>query len=336
MNSTITKNQSGKKNNRNSFQEVWYLKLTDPKTQCAFWLRFSLLSSQNGFKRVAETWAISFQRTSARDVKKMALKQTFDLDAFQMDDPSSIKIGECFFDQNRTRGSIQSKGNSIQWDLTLLAGRPSSFNMVPESLTKLGLARYSAGTLCEELLITGTTQVNGETTHWKQAPGMSGHFRGAKSGHSWVWGQCNTFQDDQGRIVPFIFEGITVKTQFGPISSPKVSSFYFHYQNEDYFFNTLRDAFYLKSNHTLNEWKFQADRNDLSFRGQVRAEHKDFAGLTFEDTNGSYLYCANSELSDMKVLVYRRGKLESTFTATSSAGFEVVDRHKNPYVPLLL
>lgn len=336
MNSTTQISSSKSINHRNTFQEVWYLKLTDPKAQRAFWIRFTLLSSQNGFKRVAETWAVDFQRTSARDVKKTALKQTYDLDLFQKDSDSGIKISDCYFDQNRTRGSIQSKGNTIQWDLTLLAARPSPFNMVPESLTKLGLANYSANTLCEDLLISGTTQVNGETTHWKQAPGMSGHFRGPKSGHSWVWGQCNSFQDEQGRIVPFIFEGITVKTKLGPLPAPKVSSFYFHYQNQDYYFNTLRDAFYLKSNHSLNHWTFQADRKDLSFRGQVQAEHKDFAGLTLEDTNGSYLYCANSELSDMKILVYRGGKLESTFTATSSAGFEIVDRHKNPYVPLLL
>jgi hypothetical protein len=335
MNSTIQKTQSGKNSQRNSFQEVWYLKLTDPSTQSAFWIRFTLLSSQNGFRRVAETWAIAFQRTSARDVKKTALKQTYDLDAFQFED-SGIKIGDCYFDQNRTRGSIQSKGNSIQWDLTFLSERPTSFNMVPESLSKIGFTRYSANTLCEDLLISGTTQINGETTQWKQAPGMSGHFRGAKSGNSWVWGHCNTFQNDQGQIVPFIFEGITAKVKMGPFSIPKLSSFYFHYQNEDYFFNTVRDALYLKSNHSLNEWNFQADRNELSFRGHVRAEHKDFAGLTFEDTNGSYLYCANSELSDMKVHVYRRGKLESTFTATSSAGFEIVSRDKNPYVPLLI
>ncbi|MGZ3689317.1 MAG: hypothetical protein ACXVBW_13515, partial [Bdellovibrionota bacterium] len=96
------------------------------------------------------------------------------------------------------------------------------------------------------------------------------------------------------------------------------------------------DVFTVRSKNTLTDWKFQADRGELSFRGYAKAEHKDFAGLTYEDTNGSLLYCGNSKLSDMRVLVYRRGKLEATFDAPGTAAFEVVSRHKNPYVPIII
>jgi hypothetical protein len=118
--------------------------------------------------------------------------------------------------------------------------------------------------------------------------------------------------------------------------TPHLSSFLFRYQGANYCFNQLRDTFHIKSKNTLNEWDFQADRDDLSFRGHANAEHKDFVGLTYEDTNGSLLYCANSKLSNLRILVYRRGKLESTFTAQGTAAFEIVSRDKNPYVPLLL
>jgi hypothetical protein len=318
------------------YQEVRYLKLNDPQSQKALWLRFSVLSSGNGFKRVAETWAIFFQRLSNKEIRKVAIKQSHDIQAFKIDQNSNIQIGDCLLQENHTKGLVQSKGNSIQWDLSLIAGRHSPFNLVPEVLSKTGIVRHSAGTLCEELLFSGTTQINGETFQWKEAPGILGHFQGSKSGHSWVWGQCNTFLNEQGKATPFVFEGVSVRTQLGPIQGPKASSFYFYYRNQDYYFNTLRDIFHIKSKNTLNDWEFRADRDDLSFRGYAKAEHKDFAGLTLEDTNGSLLYCSNSELADMKVLVYRRGKLESTFQAQGSAGFEVVSREKNPYVPLLI
>jgi hypothetical protein len=165
---------------------------------------------------------------------------------------------------------------------------------------------------------------------------MQGHLYGPKSGHAWVWGHCNTFLNEAGKSAPFLFEGISAQTQMGPMVTPRLSSFYFHYRGENYYFNTLKDLLFLKSKNTLNQWNFKADRGDLSFTGYAKAEHKDFAGLTFEDTDGSLLYCANSKLSDMKILVYRRGKLEATFTATGTASFEVVSRSKNPYVPLLL
>jgi hypothetical protein len=92
----------------------------------------------------------------------------------------------------------------------------------------------------------------------------------------------------------------------------------------------------IRSKNTLTDWSFQADRGDLSFRGQAKAEHKDFAGLTFEDVDGSLFYSAASMLSNLRVHVYRKGKLESAFYANRTAAFEIISRRKNPYVPLLI
>jgi hypothetical protein len=316
-------------------QKAWYLKFNDPDSQRALWLRFTALSSSNGFKRVAETWAVYFHKNSNRDIKKLAIKQSYEIEAFSTES-NQVRIGDSFLSTQETQGTITSKGNTLEWKLTLVPADDCHFNLIPEVLSKTGLVKNSIFTVSESLLVTGTVVINGETIHWKQAPGMSGQMNGPKAGHSWVWGQSNSFVNEQGRPVPFIFEGLTAKAQLGPMVTPKLSSFFFRYQDKNYYFNTLRDLFYLKSNHSLNEWQFQAERGDLSFRGTARAEHKDFAGLTFEDTNGSLLYCANSKLSDMKVHVYRRGKLEATFISEGTAAFEVVTRNKNPYVPIII
>lgn len=318
------------------FYKNWYLRLSDPVAQRALWLRFTVLSSGNGFKRIAETWAIYFQRMPNKEVKKVALKQTHDIQAFLASSDTDIRIGACELLPGRSRGNIQSKGQSIQWDLSILPSQESPVRFVPEILSKTGLVKNSIVTVCEELLCTGTTQINGETIHWKDAVGMQGYLNGNRNGHSWTWGHCNTFVNESGKPVPFLFEGFNARTQIGPMLTPRLSSFYFYYSGQHYHFNTLRDAIYIKSKNTLNEWEFQADRDDLSFRGRVRAEYKDFVGLTYEDTNGSLLYCSNSELADMTIHVYRRGKLESAFIAPGCAAFDIVSREKNPYVPLLI
>jgi hypothetical protein len=330
---------------RGAFHEVWYLKLNDPVTQRALWLRMTLLISANGFRRIAETWAVYFQRNGTKEVTKLALKETFDVKSFTTSPNGDIKIGECEFSGTRSRGKIQSKGKTISWDLQLATGHDAAFNLVPESLKRAGLVKNSAITVGEDLRFSGTTEItdpasgNGEPQKitWNGAAGMQGHLSGTKSGHSWVWGHCNLFVDDHGKPVPFIFEGLSAKAQLmGTITSPKLSTFYFHYEGQPYAFNSLWDAVRVKSKNTLTDWEFQADRGELSFRGKAKAELKDFAGLTYEDTNGSLLYCANSKLSDMQVHVYRRGKLESAFYSNGMAAFEVVSRDKNPYVPLLV
>jgi len=318
-----------------AFYKNWYIKLIDPTTHQAFWLKFNVLSTSNGFRRIAEVWAIYFQKSN-KEVKKVALKQTYPIESFLASDQTDIRIGDSELLPNRTRGSVTSKGNSIQWDLHLMPARESSIRFVPNILTKTKIIRNSIVTLCEEMLFSGTAIINGEIIQWKEAPGMQGYLDGSRNNHSWIWGHCNSFIDEQGNSSPFAFEGFSTRAKLGPFVIPRLSSFYFYYQGKHYHFKTLREALYIKSKHNLNEWTFQADRDDLSFRGYAKAEHKDFAGLTFEDTNGSYLYCTHSELAEMKIHVYRKGKLEATLTSPGTAGFEIVSREKNPYVPLLI
>jgi hypothetical protein len=319
------------------FQEVWYLKLNDPAANRALWLRFTLLVSANGFKKVAETWAIYFQRNASKEITKLAVKQTHDLAAFSEDAAGTLRIGPCELGRERTRGTIQSKGKTLSWDLAIGTGHDTSFNLVPESLQRVGLVKNTAMTVGEDLRFTGTTVIDGETIAWKDVAGMQAHLSGPKNGHSWAWGHSNLFVDGGGRPVPFLFEGLSAKARLaGPIHSPQLSTFFFLYESRPYSFNTFWDSVRVKSSHTLTDWRFQADRDDLSFRGSAHAELKDFAGVTYEDTNGSLLYCANSKLSNLEVHVYRRGKLENTFYSHGTAAFEVVSRDKNPYVPMLI
>jgi len=322
---------------RKAFQEVWYLKVNDPAANRALWLRFTLLISANGFRRVAETWAVHFQRTASKEVTKLAWKQTHDLKSFSSPQDGSIRVGDCELSAKRTHGSITSKGRAITWDLSLQDGHTASFNLVPSALSRSGIVKNTALTLTEDLRFSGSVEIDGEKYEWKNAAGMQAHLSGPKNGHSWVWGHCNLFVDGQGKPVPFLFEGLSAKARlFGSIPSPRLSTFFFHYEGQPYRFNTLWDALRVKSSSSLTEWNFQADRDDLSFRGKASAELKDFAGLAYEDTNGSLLYCANSKLSNLEIHVYRRGKLESTVYSNGTAAFEVVTREKNPYVPILV
>lgn len=319
-----------------AFQEVWYLKLNDPSQSRALWIRFAALSSGNGFKKTAEVSAIYFQRLPSREIKKTALKQSFDLSALNITDQPSLQIGQAELTESGTRGRIQSKAQELKWDFSFSSALPSSFQLVPELLSRTGISKSSISTVCEDLLFTGTTEINGEVSQWNSAPGMQGHLRGSKSGHSWVWGHCNTFVNEQGKLAPVIFEGLSARSQIGPFVTPRVSTFFFYYQGKSYSFNTLRDAFSIKSKNGINEWEFQADRDEISFRGHIRAEHKDFVGMTMEDTNGSLIYSSNSKLSDMKLLVYRNGNLEATFHAHGTAAIEVNSREKNPYITYMI
>jgi hypothetical protein len=327
---------SNRPKGKEKFQEVWFVKLNDPDGTRALWLRFTLLVTKNGFQRIAETWAVFLQREPGKEITKSAVKQSFGIASFSSF-PAGIKIESCTLGTDHTQGQIQSKGKSIRWDLAINNLQPHSVNFLPQAARKIGLFPTLISTISEEMLFSGTVTVDGVVHEFKNAPGCKSHWSGERSADSWVWGQANVFKNDQGEPSPFIFEGITARPRWGGnLKGPKLSSFYFFYKEQHYLFDSAWDAFQLKSDSSITEWRFQADRADISFRGSAKADHKDFAGVTLEDTDGSVLYCANSTLSNLQILVYRRGKLETTVTAVGTAAFEVVSRTKNPYIQELI
>lgn len=320
-------------------QEVWYMKFNDVKNGRALWLRFTLLLSNNGFKHVAETWGIWFERLGSGEITKSAFKQTHDIAQFT-DGGGRIEIGESSLSANHTQGRIQSKGSQLQWNLQLSGGPlQTSVNYVPEILSRLKIVKNTVLTPWEDLRVSGSVIIGDRTVEFNDAPGTLGHLAGPKNGHSWAWAHCNTFILESGEPVPFLFEGLTARSKLpGGIPSPAMSSFFFNYKGEEFRFQSLKDAFMIKSKRGAADWEFVAERGDITFRGFAKAENKDFAGVTYEDTDGSLLYCSNSKLSQLRILVYRRGKLEVTLQSAGggSAAFEVVTREKNSYVEVLI
>ena len=329
---------------RKSFQEAWSFKFSDPAssgTQRAIWIHLNLLVSQNGFRRVTETWAQLASRDANREVTNQILKQNYDISAFKYLPPDTLQIADCEISGNsrngHTKGQIHSKGNTFEWDLHFKTvestAQPSFYELVPESLRSLGLVHDSAMTISPDFRFSGTTRLNGKISHWKNAPGIERHYSGPHSARSWVWSHCNTFTVETGESSPFIFEGLSARSRvFHSALTMRFSTFYFFYKGQPYTFNSLWDSVRAKSKASLTEWNFQVDQGELSFRGQLKTAHKDFAGLTFEDTSGSLLYTAQSRLSDLRIQVYRGGKLESSYISNGNASFEVGSPERNPYI----
>src|SRR5579885_793689 len=80
---------------RDTFHEVWHLKLSTPDGQHSLWLRFKQLVSSNGFKRVAESWAVYFRRGQQREVSRLALKQSQDISALKFSPENGLQVGDC-------------------------------------------------------------------------------------------------------------------------------------------------------------------------------------------------------------------------------------------------
>ncbi len=317
------------------WQEVWYMKFNQPAHRRALWLRFTLLMSGDGQKRIAETWAIAFDKHAA--TLKVGVKNTYGLNDFKETGNAAFQIGENEFCNTHTRGAVHNADHRITWDLTLTPHRDLAFDFVPRLLQRMGLVKNTTWTVFEDLRWNGWSEVDGQRCEWNDAPGMQGHLAGARNGHSWAWGHCNTFVDEQGTPVNFVFDGISARGRRGDSgSTPLLSTFFFYYNGREYHVNGFFDALRARAQYSPEAWSFEARQRGLTFRGRVDAALSEFAGVTYEDTDGSFLYCYNSKMSNMTVEILRGGIREAIYRARDSAAFEFVTREKRSDIPLVI
>jgi hypothetical protein len=336
--------QPARSANRGQF-ETWTLRLNSHRAKTGLLLRFHVLKTQNGFRQLGETWAVLYSEATSGEIQKTVLRKTheiggidFSAGVLRSGSPSSssrmgartgVRMGESFLNETSTQGSIQTKGKSFSWDLKFSPRHSASFKVLPAM-------KHGRITEQEDLKVTGRCVIDGKVIEWDEASGMLSHQTGPRFGHSWVWAQCNQFEESSSNgEEPFIFEAFNGHSPlFGSFRGPRLSSFYFFYRGKDYAFNSMLQNLRVKSKSTPLQWEFQLEHADLTFRGQISGDHRAFAGLSYEDTNGSLIYAANSSICDSRLLIYRRGKLDSSWKSSGTTHFEVASRSRNPYVSL--
>ena len=212
-----------------------------------------------------------------------------------------------------------------------------NFDFVPSSLARLRLVKNYAVTVQSDLHFNGWVKVNGESFQWQNAPGMQGHLFGQKNGYAWAWAHGNCFVDSQGAPVDFVFEGLTAQARLANrYPSPYISSFFIVYQGRPFYFNRIRDSIFCHSRFDYRGWEIKLKARDLEFHLHIQSQPHEFAGLTYEDTDGSLIYCSNSKLSSMKVQIFRQQKLEVEYTAPRTVAYEVASRTKPTNIEFLL
>jgi len=113
---------------------------------------------------------------------------------------------------------------------------------------------------------------------------------------------------------------------------------YLNYRGIDLGFNELRWALLAKSRYTLPTWAFTARTDDWKIVGAARAAIDDFVQVAYMDPDGSPRYCANSEIGDLAIEIYRRSGNrwvhDGALTARGTTHLEVGARQSFEELPV--
>jgi hypothetical protein len=288
---------------KKGFLEVWYATLNHKASGGGVWLRYTITSPIQEAP-YCELWGIFFDPDGKRS---FSAKQRSPIDvlgsANGRDDGALVRIGDAWLSENHLDGSVEHEGRSLKWSLDF---EPADrcFHHLPEQLRSRIASRVS--TLCSPNLAVpffGSVYVDDDELTFEGNVGSQSHRWGAKHASTWSWAHCSEFDDGSDSV----FEGVAAQTSIGPVPAPTTTFLFLRFKGEDIAFNELRWALRAKSRYEMPTWSFTARNQEWKIAGAARATTDRLVQVRYEDPDGSDRFCANSEIADIAVEVYRRG-----------------------------
>jgi hypothetical protein len=320
------------------FMEVWYATLNHRASGSGIWLRYTLTSPRpNVGPAYCELWAFVFGREG---VPSFAAKERFSIDRLGStngrDDGALVRIADAWLSENHLEGGLSRDGRDLSWSLDF---EPADrcFQHLPAPIRKRAEKRVS--TVCSPNLsvpFTGAVKVDGEVLELEGDVGCQSHRWGAAHSQSWTWAHCSHFEQGDGAV----FEGVAARASLGPVPVPTTTFLYLSYDGADIELNDVRSAFRAKSTYEMPMWSFSAQNDDWKVVGAARVAPDRLLQVRYDDPDGSQRFCANSEIADLAIEIYKRsGKgwtSAGSLTALHTAHLEFGRREPWPQLPVTL
>jgi hypothetical protein len=300
--SGATENRMRWDHKKRGFMEVWYSTLNHEPSGGGVWLRYTLTSPTDG-PPYCELWGAFFDPDEKRS---FATKKRFSIDSLGgangRDDGALVRIEDAWLSERHLEGSLQENDRSLSWSLDF---EPADrcFQHLPPQLRSRVETRVS--TLCSPNLsvpFTGSVTIDGDELMFDGEIGSQSHRWGARHSSTWSWAHCSHFEDAPDSF----FEGVAAQSSIGPIPAPTMTFLFLRYKGEDIAFNGMRWALGARSRYEMPTWSFTARNADWKIAGAARATTDRLLQVRYEDPDGSERYCANSEIADMAIELYRR------------------------------
>jgi Tocopherol cyclase len=283
------------------FMEVWYSTINHPETGGGLWLRYTITAPRRK-SPYCELWGFFFDPSNKRT---FAGKQRFSIDVLgrERDDGALVRIDKAWLSEQHLEGQVQDEsGRMLQWSLDL---EPSDrcFQHLPQPLRQRVEQRVS--TVCAPNLsvpFTGSVILDGDELSFERVRGSQAHRWGRAHAQSWAWAHCDGFEGHPDAV----FEGLAARARLVGLPAPTMTFTYLRYDGNDIEFNSLKHSLQAKSRYEMPTWAFSAQNDEFKIIGAARALPERMVQVAYEDPDGSQRHCANSEIGDMGIELFRR------------------------------
>jgi len=317
--------------------EVYYLTFTDPATGVGVWIRYTMVAPlpSTGDPATASLWFLAMDPAADGGGATVGRKASWPVaELMASANPFELRIGDATLGDRAMRGGFED----VSWDLRWEPGR--SYEHVHPLLRGVAstvLALPHADIECSGHITIGERRLELDNVRGGQA-----HLWGSKHASEWAWIHCNDFEHADGTPADDVFvDGVSVIVhRFGRRIGPN-TPFVGRVLGRDFNSRSAWRVITNSSDFSLTGWRFQVTDGARRLIGDVSADQRLLAGVTYHDPDGELAYCYNGETASMTLDVQEyRGRGDGWTTveelvAPGRAHFEYATRTPVPAHPLL-
>lgn len=299
--------------------ESFFLRANHPSRPLAFWIRYTIFSPRGrAADAVGELWAVFFDGETHRHV---VAKQEYPLADCLFDTSAfKIRIGEATLGPNRLRGAVESRGQTLAWDLSF-EGDSAPLLLLPfklyqggfpaaKSLVSLPLARFG-----------GELTFNGEAIDVTGWVGSQNHNWGSRHTDLYAWGQVAGFDSHPESFL----EVATARLRIGPFWTPPLTPLVLRHRQKEYALTGLLQGLRAKGVFEYFNWEFKSETDEVAIDGVIAAPREAFVGLAYRNPPGGVKHCLNSKIARCTLRFRdKRGGSSETLETQSRAAFEIL------------
>ncbi len=312
--------------------EVWYLTFNHRPTRTGFWIRYTLEAPLAGRGDPhAQLWFARFDAADPR--RSFAINHRLPISSMEARAaPFEVRIGEARLTHGSAQGSLAGAGHSARWDLAWAPARRTHLHL-PERLyrsPRIGTKVLSPNL---DVALHGRIEVDGRTIALEGEPGGQSHVWGRKHAFAWAWGHCNAFEGRPGAVL----EALTARPRR---LTPPLTLLILVLDGEPLRFTALADTLLARGRTGTAHYAFRALGARARVEGRYTCRPEDMVLAEYADPDGEPSFCANTEVADLEVRVYRRpGWLrrwveQARLVAPRCGHFEVGGRAPDPAIRL--
>ncbi|HEY0253555.1 MAG TPA: tocopherol cyclase family protein [Kofleriaceae bacterium] len=310
--------------------EVWYATWNHAATGQGFWLRFVIERDTHGHGR-GEMWFARFDPHAPE--RTFGVHRRFAAESVRSSTaPFEIAIGNSRLSNSHAHGTFDGNGHAIAFDLRWEpAERVLKF--FPDLAYPLSIGSTQALSPNARVPMTGSIVVDGERLAFDHVPFGQSHVWGTQHAFSWTWARCAEFAGASG-----VIELLAARVQRRGVTTPPLVMCTLELAGARYQFNQFRHMIRNRATWGGQRVTFSVQTTWHRLEGEWTCAPEQMVMAPYIDPDGTPVFCANTEIGEMRAVLSRRSGLAwrevQTLESHGRAHFEVGGRERDPAVTI--